>query len=75
MAAAPEKALMLAMTKCMLYGEDPPYMGVGLMYKPHYISTESFCATYMHLNVWHAAGSSADLVDKLDSSCFILVTV
>ena len=50
-------------------------MGVGLMYKPHYVSTESFCTTYMHLNVWHAAGSSADLVDKLDSSCFILVTV
>ena len=41
------------------------------MYKPHYISMESFCAAYMHLNVWHAAGSE----DKLDSSCFILVTV
>ena len=41
------------------------------MYKPHYISTESFCAAYMHLNVWHAADSE----DQLDSSCFILVTV
>ena len=70
-AVAPEKALVLAVAKCMLYGEDPPYMGVGLMYKPHYISTESFCTTYMHLNVWHAAGSE----DKLDSSRFILVTV
>ena len=29
----------------------------------------------MHLHVWHAAGSSADLADKLNSSCFILVTV
>ena len=50
-------------------------MGVGLVYKPHYISTESFSAAYMHLHVWHAAGSSADLADKLDSSRFILVTV
>ena len=70
-AAAPEKALVLAATKHMLYGEDPPYMGVGLVYKPHYISTGSFCAAYMHLNMWHAAGSE----DKLDSSHFILVTV
>ena len=74
-AAAPEKALVLAMTKCMLYGEDPPYVGVGLVYKPHYNSTESFCTAYMHLNVWHAAGSGADSVDKLDASRFILVTV
>ena len=75
MAAAPEKALVLAMTRRMLYGEDPPYVGVGLVYKPHYISTESFCAAYMHLNVWHAAGSSADSADKLDSSRFILAMV
>ena len=74
-ATAPEKALVLAATKRMLYGEDTPYMGVGLMYKPHYISTESFCAAYMHLHVWHAAGSSADSADKLNSSRFILVTV
>ena len=50
-------------------------MGVGLVYKPHYISTESFSTAYMHLHVLHAAGSSADLADKLDSSRFILVTV
>ena len=75
MATAPEKALVLAATKCMLYGEDPSYVGVGLMYKPHYVSTESFCTAYMHLNVWHAAGSSEDSVDKLDSSHFILVSV
>ena len=45
------------------------------MYKPHYISTESFCATYMHLHVWHAAGSCEDLPEKLDFSRFILVMV
>ena len=74
-AAVPEKALVLATTRRMLYGEDPPCVGVGLVYKPHYISTDSFCTTYMHLHVWHAAGLCEDLPDKLDSSCFILVTV
>ena len=68
-AAAPEKALVLATTKRMLYGEDTLYVGVGLMYKPHYIST--FCTTYMHLHVWHAVVSSADLANKLSSSRFI----
>ena len=74
-ATVPEMALLLAATKRMLYGEDTPYVGVGLVYKPHYILTESFCAAYMYLHVWHAVGSSADSVDKLNSSCFILVTV
>ena len=45
------------------------------MYKPHYISTEPFCATYMHLHVWHAAGSSVESADKLSSSCLIFVNV
>ena len=72
---APEKALVLAVTKRMLYEEDPPSVGVGLMYKPHYISTESFCRAYMHLNVWHAAASSEDSTDKLDSARFILVSI
>ena len=75
MGGAPEKALVLAVTKCMLYEEDPPSVGVGLIYKSHYISTESFCTTYMHLNVWHAAASSEDSMDKLDSARFILVSI
>ena len=74
-AAVPEKALVLAATKRMLYGEDPPCVEVGLMYNPHYISTESFCATYMHLHMWHAAGSGEDSPEKLDSTRSILVTV
>ena len=74
-AATPEKALVLAVTKHMLYGEDTPSVGVGLVYKPHYISTEPFSTAYMHLHVWHAAGSSADSANKLDSSRLILVTV
>ena len=75
MCSAPEKALVLATTKRMLYREDPPSMGVGLVYKPHYVSTESFCHAYMHLNVWHAATSDQDSTDKLDSSRFILVSI
>ena len=74
-AAAPDKALVLAVTKWMLYGEEPPLVGVGLVYKPHYISTEPFSATYMHLHVWHAAGSSVESEDKLNSSRLIFVNI
>ena len=74
-AAAPDKALVLGMTKRMLYGEDTSFMGVGLVYKPHYISTEPFSAAYMHLHVWHAAGSSVESVNRLSSSHLIFVTV
>ena len=74
-AAVPDKALVLAVTKQMLYGEETPLVGVGLMYKPHYISTEPFCATYMHLHVWHAAGSSVESEDRLNSSHLIFVSI
>ena len=71
----PEKALVLAATKWMLYEQDPLSVGVGLVYKPHYVSTESFCSAFMHLSVWHAAASSEDSTDKLDSTRFILVPI
>ena len=45
------------------------------MYKPHYISMEPFSAAYMHLHVWHDAGSSVESEDKLNSSCLIFVNV
>ena len=75
MAAVPDKALVLVVTKRMLYGEETPLVGVGLVYKPHYISTEPFSATYMHLHVWHAAGSIVESEDKLNSSHLIFVNV
>ena len=75
MTAAPGKALVLAVTKQMLHGEETPLVGVGLMYRPHYISTEPFSATYMHLHVWHAVGSSVESANKLSSSRLIFVTV
>ena len=74
-AAAPDKALVLAVTKWMLYGEEPPLVRVGLVYKLHYISTEPFSAAYMHLHVWHAAGSSVESEDKLNSSRLIFVNI
>ena len=50
-AAMPEMALAIAVTKQMLYGEETPLVGVRFVYKPHYISTEPFSATYMHLHI------------------------
>ena len=67
-AARPEKALAIVVTKQMFYGEETPLVGVQLMYKPHYISTEPFSAAYMHLHIWHVAGSHAEWEDKLNSS-------
>ena len=59
----------------MLYGEETPLVGVGLMYKPHYISTEPFSATYMHLHIWHMAGSHVESEDKLPSSGLLFVSL
>ena len=54
---APYKVLAIAVTKRMLYEEKPPWVGVGLVYKLHYILTVLFSVAYMHLNVWHSAAS------------------
>ena len=75
LAAAPDRALVLAVTKQMLYWEETPLVGVGLMYKPHYISMEPFSAAYMQLHVWHATGSSVESANKLSSSHLIFVTI
>ena len=72
-AAAPEKALAIAVTRWMFYVEEAPLVGVGLIYKPHYISTEPFSAVYMRLHVWHMAGSQAESEDKLASSQLLFV--
>ena len=73
--ATPEKALAIAVTRWMLYGDETPLVGVGLVYKPHYISTEPFSATYMHLNVWHMAGSQTESENKLTSSQLFFVSL
>ena len=74
-AAVPDKALALAVTKRMLYGEKPPPVGVGLVYKLHYISTVLFSVVYMHLNVWHSAGSNEESEDRLKASCLLFVNI
>ena len=74
-AAAPGKALALAVTKRMLYGEKPPLVGVGLVYKPHYVSMVPFSAAYMHLNVWHSAGSNEESEDRLNASRLLFVNI
>ena len=72
---APYKALAIAVTKRMLYEEKPPLVGVGLVYKPHYISTVLFSAAYMHLNVWHSAGSTEESENQLDAPCLLFVDI
>ena len=72
-AATPKKALAIAVTRRMLYGDEAPLVGVGLVYKPYYISTEPFSTAYMHLHVWHMASSQVESEDKLVSSRLLFV--
>ena len=71
--ANPEKALAIGMTKRMLYKNEPPLVGVGFMYKPHYISAEPFSTAYMRLNEWHKAGSQLTSEDRITSSKLLFV--
>ena len=71
--ANPEKALAICVTKHMLYKNEAPLVGVGLVYKPHYISAEPFSAAYMCLNEWHKAGSQLALEDRITSSKLLFV--
>ena len=74
-ATVPEKALVLAVSKKMLYEEKPLLVGVGLMYKPHYMSLVPFSAVYMQLNVWHSTGSNGETKDKLTASRLLFVSI
>ena len=71
--ANPEKALAIGVTKCMLYENEAPLVGVGLVYKPHYISVEPFSAAYMRLNEWHKASSQSTSEDRITSSKLLFV--
>ena len=73
--AVPYKALAVVVTKRMLYEEQPPLVGVGLVYKPHYISTVPFSAAYMHLNVWHSAASNEESENRLDAPCLLFMNI
>ena len=71
----PYKALAIAVTKRMPYEEKPPRVGVGLMYKLHYILTVPFSVAYMHLNVWHSAASHEELEKQLDVPHLLFVNI
>ena len=72
--AHPERTLAIAVTRCMLYENEMPLVGVGLVYKPHYISTEPFSSAYMRLNEWHKVGSQTESEDKITSSRLLFVS-
>ena len=71
--ANPERALAIAIMRHMLYENETPLVGVGLVYKPHYISTKPFSAAYMHLNEWHKVDSQTESEDRITSSRLLFV--
>ena len=73
--AVPYKALAIAVTKRTLYEEKAPLVEMGLVYKPHYISTVLFSAAHMHLNVWHSAGSNEESENWLDAPYLLFVDI
>ena len=73
--AVPYKALAIAVTKRTLYEDKPPLVGVGLVYKPHYISTVLFSAAYMYLNVWHSAASKEESENQLDAPRLLFMSI
>ena len=75
MTAVPFKALAIAVTKRMLYEEKPPLVGVGLVYKAHYISTVPFSVACMHLNVRHSAASHEESEKRLDVPRLLFVNI
>ena len=69
------EALVLVVSKKMLYEEKPPLVGVDLVYKPHYISLVPFSAAYVQLNVWHSTGSNGESENKLTASRLLFVSI
>ena len=68
-----EKALAIDVMRRMLYENEMPLVGVGLVYKPHYISVEPFSTAYMRLNEWHKMGSHTESEDRITSSQLLFV--
>ena len=73
--ANPERALAIAVSRCMLYENEMPLVGMGLVYKPHYISPEPFSATYIRLNEWHKVGFQMESEDRITSSQLLFVGI
>ena len=75
MTVGPYKALAIAVTMRMLYEEKPHHVGVGLVYKLHYISTVPFSVAYMYLNVWHSTASHEESEKQLDVPHLLFVNI
>ena len=73
--AVPYKALAIAVIRKTLYEEQPPLVGVGLVYKLNYVPTMPFSAAYMHLNVWHSAASNEESENRLGEPHLLLVNI
>ena len=73
--ANPERALAIVVMRRVLYENETPMVGVGLVYKPHYISTEPFSSAYMRLNEWHKPGSQMESEEKVTSSQLLFVSL
>ena len=55
--------------------KKPPLVGVGLVYKLHYISTVPFSAAYVHLSVWHSAASNKESENLLDATFLLFMDI
>ena len=73
--AVPYRALAIAVTREMLYGDGGPLVGVGVVYKPSYIPTLGFSITYMCLNEWHSASSDKESEGCLEGPRLIFVGI
>ena len=69
------RALAIAVTREMFYREGSPLVGVGLVYRPSYIPTIPFSATYMHLNEWHSATSDKESESHLEEPCLLFIAI
>ena len=73
--AVPYRALSIAATREMLYGDGGPLVRVGLVYKPSYIPTIGFSIAYMHLNEWHSTSSDKESEGHLEGPHLLFIAI
>ena len=71
--ATPKKALAITVTRQMFYAEEASLVGGQASVQAPLHLNNPFSAAYMRLQVWHMAGSQAELEDKLASSRLLFV--
>ena len=69
------RALAIAATGEMLYGDGGPLIAVGLVYRPSYIPTILFSAAYMRLNEWHSAASDKESESHLEEPHLLFIAI